>query len=59
MFFNRFPYTDFHELNLDLILETIKNVVAEWAATLTAWNETQQAWHDEQEAFQDLHERRF
>lgn len=55
-FFNKYPYTDFHELNLDWILETIKNVVAEWAATLTAWNETQQAWHDEQEAFQDLHD---
>ena len=48
-FFNKYPYTDFHELNLDWILETVKNVVAEWAATLTAWS-------DEQEAFQDLHD---
>ena len=55
-FFDKYPYTDFHELNLDWILKTIKNVVTEWAATLTAWSETQQAWHDEQEAFQDLHD---
>lgn len=55
-FFNKYPYTDFHELNLDWILETVKNVVQEWADTLTLWNDVQQAWHDEQEAFQDLHD---
>lgn len=55
-FFDKYPYTDFHELNLDWILKTVDNVVKEWADTLEAWETTQQAWHDEQEAFQDLHD---
>lgn len=43
-FFNKYPYTDFHELNLDWILETVKRIAAEWAETLTEWHDTQEEW---------------
>ena len=34
-FYNKYPYTDFHELNLDWVLETIRNLTEEWAAVQT------------------------
>ena len=30
MFWNKYPYTNFHELNLDMILEMIKDLNQEW-----------------------------
>lgn len=44
MFLNKYPYTDFHELNLDWIIQTIKKLSAEWAATLVEWNATEAEW---------------
>ena len=42
-FENKYPYTDFHELNLDWILEVVKRLESEWPefkTTLeTEWNE--------------------
>lgn len=43
-FFDKYPYTDFHELNLDWIIKTVKETVAEWAVTLTEWHNTQEEW---------------
>ena len=43
-FFNKYPYTDFHELNLDWVLETVKRIAAEWAETLEEWHNTQEEW---------------
>lgn len=43
-FFDKYPYTDFHELNLDWVLETVKRIAAEWAETLTEWHDTQEEW---------------
>lgn len=31
--FNNFPYTNFHELNLDWVLSTVKRLSEEWTAT--------------------------
>ena len=57
-FFNKYPYTDFHELNLDWILETVKQVVADWMQyqlDLNAeWGSVQQDWHDTEEAWISL-----
>lgn len=43
------PFTNLHELNLDWIIQTVKNLAAEWA-------QVQQDWTDEQQAFEDLKE---
>lgn len=43
-FYNKYPYTDFHELNLDWILETVQRISAEWAETLNVWHDTEEEW---------------
>lgn len=43
-FYNKYPYTDFHELNLDWILERVKKLTEDWAATLEEWNSTEEQW---------------
>ena len=57
-FFNKYPYTDFHELNLDWVLETIKQLVADWEEYHTSltgeWNDMQEDWHDVEEAWISL-----
>ena len=37
MAFERFPYTNFHDLNLDWILEQVKQWAAEWADVKAAY----------------------
>ena len=44
-FYNKYPYTDFHELNLDWVIERVKKLTEDWAATLTEWNNTEEEWH--------------
>ena len=44
MAFYQFPGTDFHDLNLDWLLQQMKNCLAEWATTKTAWENTSQDW---------------
>lgn len=57
-FFNKYPYTDFHELNLDWVLETIKQLVTDWEEYHTSmtgeWNDMQEDWHDTEEAWISL-----
>ena len=43
-FFNKYPYTDFHEMNLDWIIERVKKLTEDWAATLEEWNSTEDQW---------------
>lgn len=38
MFDNKYPYTDFHELNLDWFMGEFKKLVAEWEETRGEWN---------------------
>ena len=35
---NQYPGTNFHDLNLDWLLEQMKNCLSEWASTQTEWN---------------------
>lgn len=46
---HKYPYTDFHELNLDWFLSEFKKLTADWL-------QLQHDWEDEQQAFQDLHD---
>lgn len=41
MAFSNFPYTDFHNLNLDWLLETVKDLDIKWDAYYTQWNKWQ------------------
>lgn len=42
MAFSNFPYTDFHNLNLDWILETTKDLNTKWDDYYKQWNKWQQ-----------------
>lgn len=41
------PYSNFHDLNLDWVLQTVKNLAVEWA-------QVQKDWENEQQAFEDF-----
>lgn len=41
MAFSNFPYTDFHNLNLDWLLETVKDLDTKWDVYYTQWNKWQ------------------
>ena len=47
-FFNKYPYTDFHEMNLDWFLEQFKNLVSDWDDFKTymedAWDAVKNDW---------------
>lgn len=43
MAFENFPYTDFHNLNIDWLLSTMKDVVVDWKHYYTEWD----SWKDE------------
>lgn len=47
MAFSNFPYTDFHNLNLDWILETTKNLDNSWKEYYDIWN----SWKNDVENF--------
>lgn len=41
MAFSNFPYTDFHDLNLDWLLYTVKDLDTKWDEYYTQWNKWQ------------------
>lgn len=43
-FYNKYPYTDFHELNLDWVIERVKKLTEDWLATIEEWHNTQEEW---------------
>ena len=40
----QFPGSDFHDLNLDWLLQQMKNCLAEWATTKTQWESVSAEW---------------
>lgn len=42
----QFPGTNFHDLNLDWLLEQMKNCLAQWAETKENWDDTVTEWHN-------------
>lgn len=45
-FYNKYPYTDFHELNLDWIIERVKQLTEDWLETKQAWENTEADWQE-------------
>lgn len=45
-FYNKYPYTDFHELNLDWIIERVKQLTEDWLETKQAWENTETDWQE-------------
>lgn len=54
MSFNKYPYTDFHEMNDDWVILKVKELIAAWAETKEDWEQIQSDWVEEQQAFLDL-----
>lgn len=52
MIFNKYPYTDFHEMNLDTILKIVKRVMVE-VDTLDDWKTEHQAEYEQLKSFCD------
>lgn len=42
MIFNKYPYTDFHEMNLDWIIKKMQELITAWAATREDWENTRE-----------------
>ena len=42
----QFPGTDFHDLNLDWLLQQMKACLADWATTKTQWESVAAEWED-------------
>ena len=51
-FFNKFPYTDFHELNLDWIINHFKEFIAA-IDSLESWKEQHEQEYEELKNFMD------
>lgn len=51
-FFNKYPYTDFHELNLDWILATVKNLFKA-VQEIDSWMDTHQEEYEKLKALYD------
>ena len=47
------PGTNFHDVNLDWIINQVKNCIAEWTETKAEWAATQEAWTEFQEYVRD------
>ena len=51
-FFNKYPYTDFHELNLDWVLKTVKDLFAA-VQQIDSWMDQHQTEYEELKALYD------
>ena len=51
--FRQFPYSNFHEMNIDEIIKVVKDMLEEWAQYHAQWDQWQgdidQAWQDMQD----------
>ena len=52
LFTNKYPYTDFHEINLSWLLETVKDIIKE-LDSLDAWKVQHEAEYQELKTFCD------
>lgn len=43
---SKYPYTDLHEMNMDWVIDQIKQLLEAWAETKGEWDDTEEAWND-------------
>lgn len=56
-FFNRFPYHDYNDYNLDWIISTVKDLVEQWTAYHSEWNDWKEDLdHDFSELYDYVHD---
>lgn len=51
--FNEFPYTNFHDMNLDWIIAKVKELAEEWARYYTEWNNWKDSMIDDWDEYQN------
>ena len=52
--FRHFPYSNFHEMNMDEIIEIVKTMLEEWAEYHAAWDEWMQSINDDWSNYQEV-----
>ena len=52
--FRQFPYSNFHEMNLDEIIKIVKNMLGEWAEYYTTWDDWKEQVTQEWSEMQDF-----
>ena len=52
--FRQFPYSNFHEMNLDEMIKIIKNMLEEWAQYYAEWNTWMDQMNDDWSNYQEV-----
>lgn len=52
--FRQFPYSNFHEMNMDEIIKIVKNMLEEWAEYHATWDEWMQSINDDWDNYQEV-----
>lgn len=52
--FRNFPYSNFHEMNMDEIIKIIKNMLEEWATYHAQWDQWKTELEDDWSNYQDV-----
>lgn len=52
--FRQFPYSNFHEMNMDEMIKIIKNMLEEWAQYYAEWNAWMKEMNDDWSNYQEV-----
>ena len=52
--FRQFPYSNFHEMNMDEIIKIVKNMLEEWAQYYAEWNAWMNQMNDDWSNYQEV-----
>ena len=52
--FRQFPYSNFHEMNMDEIIKIVKNMLEEWAQYHAEWDAWMEEINDDWSNYQEV-----